>query len=399
MKPKFDLHVRSRVILAEKPTKPLTALPAANQHQMNRIRGFVSGKEVIVGHRSSKGGMDFNKILSGKVFAVAADAFSPVMEKDEQKRPTKVQKLEDGLPYYTSSGFYLLSSPEYPALSIIEGYTRLHREGELLLLMSLDALKGRTKATLTNLSELQTLLDGTVTEMLSDAHNLVEAFDAKINKKRKLMVDQAKLAMASAEEDEDEDKPTAGDEETLIEYQELTVSPKDGNPFVYLVWSVPGQEPREFVFTREHMVEGDSTQFMAACTIEEALAHFRAGEEFKLIQEGIESGASATVSLARGNAMRPSRMFAGKIEATRNNTPEKNLYGDPVYILGALKAWTPGIVSILHSKHPAFPKKDYDHNYYVAAGRQGEVGMNKTADMKYTPPQAVCYDFRAAMLA
>lgn len=396
MKPKFDLYVRSRVVRSEKPTKPITAIPAANQHQMNRIKGFVSGKEVIIGHRASKGGMDFNKILSGKVFAVAADAFSPVMEKDEQKKPTKVQKLEEGLPYFTSSGFYLLSSPEYPALEILECFTRLHREGELVLLITLDALKARTKVELTDLTQLDQLVEGSITEMLSDVHNLVQPFDSKINKKRKLMIDQAKLALASAD---DEDEEAASTDAELVAYQELTVSPKDGNSFIYMVWAVEGESPREYFLTREMLMDGESSQFMSACTIEEALNAFCLSDEYRDIYQAIAAGKKVTISIARGNAMRPSRMFSGKIEAARSNPPEKNLYGDPVYIAGALKAWTPGIVSILHSKHPAFPKKDYDHNYYVAACRQAEIGMNKDRDGKFSPPQAICYDFIGPMMA
>lgn len=396
MKPKFDLYLRSRVIRSEKPTKSLTAIPAANQHQMNAIKGFMGGKEVIIAHRSSKGGMDFNKILSGKVYAVAADAVSPVMEKGEDKKPTKIQKLEDGLPYYTTSGFYLLSSPEYPALEILECFTRLHRQGELLLMITWEALKARTKVSLTDLTQLEELIEGSVAEMLSDVHNLVQPFDAKINKKRKLMIDQAKLAIAST--DDDDDEPSA-EEQELIAYQELTVSPKDGNPFIYMVWVVEGEQPREHIFTREMLMDGEKSQFMAACTTEEALNAFRLSDEYRDIYKALSEGRHVTISMARGNAMRPSRMFTGKIEATLNDAAGEKKFGDPIYIRGALKAWTPGIVWVMHSKHPAFPKKDYDHNYYVAAARQAELGMMKNGQNQFHPPEAVCYDFIGPMLA
>lgn len=399
MKPKFDLYARSRVLRAEKPTKPVTAIAAANQHQMNRVRAFLSdGVEVMVAQRSGKGGMDFNKILSGKVYAVAADAFSPVMDKGPDKKPTKVQTLEEGLPLYSSSGFYMLSSPEYPALDILECFTRIRGVDNTVLLMKFANLKARTHKTVTSAAELEAFVDETVLKMLDDSLNLVKSFDPKINKKRKLLIDQTKLAAASA--DDDDDAGGTGSGYTGVEYQELTVSPKDGNSFAYLVWAsnAANAQASEAFIVREREMEGDKSNFMAPCTAQESLDDFKAGTEYSAMLDAIDRGETVKVSMAQGHSMRPSPMFRNKITAAEQAPPEKRIYGDPVYILGALTGWTPGIVSILHSKHPAFPAKEYDHLYYTVACRQAEVGLNKTAT-GYTPPQAVLYNFTHAMLA
>lgn len=399
MKPKFDLHVLSRVLRAEKPAKPITAIPAPNTHQMNRLRGFLStGQEVIVAQRPGKGGMDFNKLLSGKVFAVAADGFSPSYEKNADPKAPKVQKTEDGLPVFTSSGFYTLSTPEYPALDILECFTHLHSSGDTLLLLKLAQLKARVKSTVTTQDELDAILDSNVLAMLGDENNLVRSYDPKINKKRKLNIDQAKLAAAAGGDDEEDDGGASA--YTGVEYSELTVSPKDGNPFVYLVWTVEGSaQPTEVFVLRERVMEGDKSDFMVPCTAAEAIEEFKLSGGYKAIYAALAQGKSLQVSIAQGHAMRTSPMQRNKVKNTMEADEAKRQFGDHVYILGAMAGWTPGLVSILHSKHPAFPLKDYDHLYYVAACRQAEVGMNKQpGSERFNPPQAVLYDFKTAML-
>jgi len=67
----FDLVVRSTLVRSEKANKGLDTLPAPNPNQMNRIIGYLpDGTKVVIAQRPGKGGMDFNKIMGGKVFAV-----------------------------------------------------------------------------------------------------------------------------------------------------------------------------------------------------------------------------------------------------------------------------------------------------------------------------------------
>ena len=182
---KYDFLVRSTIIRSEKPNKGLDAVQAATQHQMNRVTGFLpDGTQIVVAQRPGRGGMDFNKLLGGKVYAVAADGMSPVYEKDAEGKPTKNQKKEDGLPLYSSSGFYLLSSKEYPALDMLECFTLLQEHGERVLMLTTEQILARQRFSLTSDLDLE-ILTGSFEEALADDRNFVARFDEAMNKKRR----------------------------------------------------------------------------------------------------------------------------------------------------------------------------------------------------------------------
>ena len=385
---KYDMTVRSTIVLSEKANKGLDAIEAANPHQMNRLSGFLQdGKKVVIAQRPGKGGMDFTKLMGGKVYAVAADGVSPVFEKDKDGKPTKTQKEEDGLPLYSSSGFYLLSSKEYPALDIFEAYTLLLNKGEKALLLTRDALEQRQAVPLTDDLDLE-MLQGTLLEALSDANNLVAKHDEAMNKKRRRAISRAK-----------EEADDAGEAYAGVEFTDLAVNKKDGNPFIYYAWktgsaSGTGRILREVSTT--DTAGRDVTQYLTA---EEALAAFVASADFKALEFAIARGDTADFNYVTGHVMRSSVSFKRKVENhLANAAPGKTVYGDGVYIQAALGQWTKGIVALLHSLHPNFPAADYDAHPYVAALRQAEIGMSKKQEGGWTAPQALTYDLDAILL-
>lgn len=383
---KFDLTVVSAVVRADKPTRALEAKAAPSPNQMNRVLGYLDdGTRVVVAQRPGKGGMDFNKLLGGKVFAVAADGFSPVFEKGEDKKKTNVQKLEDGLPAYSASGFYLLSSKEYPALQLLSGYGLLQEKGERLLLLQEHQLAATCALTLESSLDWE-LLDWQLAEALSDENNLVAQFDADINKKRKRGVERAR------QEAEDADEKYAG-----VDFTELAVSKKDGNPFVALTWA-SGAEQGAALILREATVQGDKLPVVEYYTADQAVEQFRAGKEGMRIAALLAAGEQVALSFVQGHVMRTSVSFRRKCENVLTGVASST-YGDGVFIQGALKSWCKTLVALMHSQHPNFPSADYDAHHYVAAPRQAEVGMNKGADGKWSPPQVVPYSLHRWLVA
>lgn len=387
---KYELVVRSAVLRSEKATKGLEAVMAENAHKMNRIIGFMpDGTKVLVAQRPGKGGMDFTKLMGGKVFAVAADGMSPVFEKDKDGKATKVQKVEDGLPLYSSSGFYTLSSKDYPTLEIIEAYTLLRGNGAQVWMLTEKNLADRKKVELTSELDLD-LLESELKAALSDEWNLVAKYDADVNKKRERELRRAKEDAEAAQEE-------GGEPWTGPEYAQLKVSKKDGNPFILYCWTVDGTEAKMGALTREMEVQEESRTVTKYLSAEEALANFTASQGYKDLAAAVGAGKTVTVAYARGNIMRASPSCRRKAENVLKEL-DKPAYGDAVYIHAAVKSWTKAILGVMHSHHPSFPQADYDALYYVTSFRQAEIGMNKV-DGKWTPPVGLHYKMSTALLA
>lgn len=383
----YEMTVKSMVIRGEKANKGLEAQEAANQHQMNRVRGFLTdGTAVMVAQRPGKGGMDFNKLMGGKVYAVAADGVSPVFEKDGNGKATKTQKVEDGLPLYSSSGFYLLSSKEYPALELLDGYTLLRQKGAVLVLVTEAQLEARSKTEMT--SDLDwDLLAMELEASLGDEFNLVSKFDEATNRRRLRGIENAQR------EAEDADETYAG-----VAYKELAVSKKDGNACVVYAWTSSSGAKAAGILSRQADSEIDGRLVTRYFDAAEAMAAFAASAEFAQLQKEFDAGHTVTFGWAQGHMMRTSVSFRRKAENVLAAPADKPQYGDAVYIQATLKQWTRGLLSVMQSQHPNFPQADYDAHHYVVASRQAEVGMNKDGG-KWTPPQALTYSMSARLLA
>jgi len=383
----YEMTVKSMVVRGEKANKGLEAQEAANQHQMNRVRGFLTdGTAVMVAQRPGKGGMDFNKLMGGKVYAVAADGVSPVFEKDGNGKATKTQKVEDGLPLYSSSGFYLLSSKEYPALELLDGYTLLRQKGAVLVLVTEAQLEARSKTEMT--SDLDwDLLAMELEASLGDEFNLVSKFDEATNRRRLRGIENAQR------EAEDADETYAG-----VAYKELAVSKKDGNACVVYAWTSSSGAKAAGILSRQADSEIDGRLVTRYFDAAEAMAAFAASAEFAQLQKEFDAGHTVTFGWAQGHTMRTSVSFRRKAENVLAAPADKPQYGDAVYIQATLKQWTRGLLSVMQSQHPNFPQADYDAHHYVVASRQAEVGMNKDGG-KWTPPQALTYSMSARLLA
>ena len=382
---KFDFIVRSTIIRSEKPNKGLEAIAAPNPNQMNRIVGFMpDGTKCIIAQRPGKGGMDFNKLMGGKVYAVAADGLSPVYEKDKDQKPTKNIKHEDGLPLYSSSGFYLMSSKEYMALDMFECYTHLVNKGAQVLLVTDEQLKATQSITLESEFDLE-LLNSALTDSLADSFNLVSRFDLDINKKRRRGIERAK------EEAEDASEQYAG-----VNFNELSVSKKDGNPFVMVSWNTADGIQSVNVLREVETLNEDGRPVSRYFTPEEAVVEFASTPAYKKLEAELAAGRNVVLSYTSGHVMRTSVSFRRKVENVLAAGTDKPLYGDAVYIHGAMQNWCRGLVSILHSLHPNFPTADYDAQHYVVAVRQAEIGMMKKADGGgWFPPQIVHHPLEA----
>lgn len=386
----FDFAVASAIIQSEKPNKGLDARVAANANLMHRLTGFLpDGTHVAVAQRPGRGGMDFNKIVGGKVYAVAADGFSPVFEKGTDGKPSKTQKVEDGLPLYSASGFYMLSSKEYPALKITTTYALLQDGGARALLLSDGQLENQKSVVLESDQEWSTL-EQSLTAALSDRKNFMARFDVDVNKKRQRGISRAR------EEVED-----AGDTYAGVEFKELSVSPKSGSPFVFLVWTT-GQAQGHAIIARQGDVVDRETGMLRTTYFdpEQAVNHFKNSQAGQALLTELSYG-PVSISYVAGFDLRTSVSFKRKAENMAADTSGKNQYGDAVFIQGALKGWCKAIVNIFYSQHPHFPAADYEAHHYVAALRQAEVGMNKKPQGQtgWLPPVAIHYGIGSWLLA
>ncbi len=381
---KFDFTVRSTIIRSEKANKGLDTVPAPNPNQMNRIIGFLpDGTKAIIAQRPGKGGMDFNKIMGGKVYAVAADGMSPVFEKDKAGKPTKVVKQEDGLPLYSSSGFYLMSSKDYPALDMLEAYTHLLHRGEQVALVTAEQLQATEFLDLESELDLE-MMGAAMLDLLDDSRNLAARFDADANKRRRRGIERAK------EEAEDAEEAFTG-----VQFKEVQVSKKDGNPLVVLSYRAEGSKDTQtlLVLREAELVNedyDDGRTFIKYFSPQEAVDHLVSTPAYRSLAALVDSGKKVKVALTGGHLMRTSVSFRRKTENVLAAGTDKPLYGDAVYIHGALNGWCRGLVSLLHSMHPNFPAADYEAHHYVAAVRQAEIGMTKKADGSgWLPPRVV----------
>lgn len=388
--PKFDLISKSVLITGEGTNKGIEAQMAPNPNQMNRVIGVLpDGRKVVVAQRQGRGGMDFTKLMGGKVFAIAADAFAPVFEKVDGKA-TKDQKQEGGLPLYSSSGFYLISSREYPALDMLDCYARLFDKGEMAMLLTDEALGAPQNLVLMGEESTGELIDA-LKSNLSDEHNLVRRHDEAINRKRQRAITRAR-----------EDAEADGGSFTGVEYKEAAVGKKDGNPFCLCAWKSDSGASGTFYVLRQHEATTDgglpTTVYMDA---DEAVAHMvEASPRYALLRKELASGCFVQVALIRGHVMRTSVSFRKKVENALALPADKPKYGDAPFVLGAMRGWCRALVAVMHSQHPSFPQSDYDAHHYVAALRQAEVGMSKKPDGSgWLPPEPVIYGLDAGVLS
>ncbi|MDO8416333.1 MAG: hypothetical protein Q7S87_09000 [Agitococcus sp.] len=392
MKPiqSFDFMVNSVIISGEKPTKGVDAELAPNPNQMNRLTGFLQdGTKVVVSQRPGKGGMDFNKLLGGKVFTVAADGFSPVYEKGDDKKPTKTQKTEKGIPLYSSSGFYSMSSKEYPALAVISAYTLLSESGEFVYIITDQQMAAKQNLVLSSEFDIDLLLLE-LTEKLGDAQNCVSQYDEAVNKRRQRLLVRAR-----------DDAEAEGEQYSGASFAPLAVSRKDGNPFVLFCWKEAGGLTHQAKVSRmtskvDNTSERTVVEFLVAA---EAVLLFQQSPEYLDLLNQVEAGLPVSVNYVGGNVLRTSVSFRQKFTNAANSG---SAYGDAVYIRAATKQWTKGILAIMQSSHPSFPAQDYNAHHYVAMCRQAEVGMSKVVSSgkgAWTSPVAPSYDLAALLTA
>lgn len=373
----FETVALSTVIKAKKPNRPLDAVAAKSEHQANRIVGqSLSGSPVVVAQRPGRaGGVDFNKLLSGKAYAVAADAVSPIYEKDEKGEKSKIQKLEEGAKAFSSSGFYILSSKEYPAEDILPGYVRfLTSDFTHVLFVPPSSAKGPSVAEVDSDLALE-LLEQSLEEALSDEKNLLLPYVASANRARKRRID---LAISEAE---DQEEQYSG-----VPSTELPLSLKDGTPFAWVHVSV-GEAMEETALTRQVQTVKDGKPLVVTVGAEEAMAKFKGSKAYALIRNALQKGLKAKVSFMEGNVLRSSVMFKKK---ALNDKDSPSKFGDGPFLRGMGVAWVRAFVTVMYSKHPAFPDKDYDSLHFVCSARQAEMGFNKQGD-KWGAPEAILY--------
>lgn len=381
------LNVHSTVVRSEKPNKGLEVQLSSNPNIMHRLVGYLpDGTKALIALRQGKGGMDINKIAGGKVYAVAADALSPTLEKDAEGKPARVQKQEDGMPLYSSSGFYLLSSKDYPALDILTAYSRLLEDGDKVVLSTQEQLDASVLLELEGELDLD-LLQSCMLDLLSDEVNLVGRFNDAINTRRKRGIERA------VQEAEDE-----GETPQTVEFAPLPISTKDGQPCVMLSYRLGAQTPLHTVTVmREAWLVNedydDGRMVLRHFDAEQAFEFFMNSQDGRDIRSALEQGQPLKVCLTGGHLMRTSVSFRRKVSNVLEAPPEKAAFGDGVYIKAALQGWVRAICPLMYSQHPRFPAADYDSNHYVAAPRQFEVVMTRLDDKRWAPPQAQVHSF------
>jgi hypothetical protein len=386
---KFELTPQSAIIRSDKPNKGIEAHASSNPNVMHYLVGYLpDGTKARVVQRHGKGGMDFNKIVGGKVFAVAADGFSPVFEKGADKKLSTVQKVEDGLPVFSASGFYLLSSKDYPALDMQSAYVLLQNKGARALVLSQEQLDARQELLLESEFDLE-LLDVGLADALSDDRNVFLPFDGDMDKKRQRSITRTK------EEFEDTQEEYEG-----VEFAPCVANQKSGSPFVLLVWSTATKRGHAAVLREQDGLDEDGRLRPMYFSPTEAVAYFKTTKEGRALLAATESGGTVAVAYVQGHSVRTSVSFRRKAENTLDEPTGKAQYGDAVFIQGAIRGWCKGIVAYLHSQHPNFPYADYDTHNYVVAPRQAEIGMTRkpVGQDGWLPPVAVHYGIGSWLL-
>lgn len=372
-----ELLAKSVIIRGERADKPLEAIPAPNPNQTNRIIGYLpNGQKVVVAQRPGRGGVEFTKLVGGKVLAVAADGFSPVYEKGADKKPTTVQKTENGLPLFSSSGFYLLSSKAYPALDVFSALVKIADKGEIIDMVSPQQLETRQRRRLTEFDQYRTLL-GEWVALLGYEHNRCAQYDGIVNKRREIALRRAS-----------EDAAMQGEEFTGPAYAQLEVSPKDGNPFLYVVWRAGEAPLQDAMVLRQCDREENGHLVTDFFGPEEAVKEFTRSAAGKAIAAALKAGTPVSIAFVQGHRLRGSVAFRRKVE---NLVERPSSFGDGVFIQGALQGWTQALVALLQSAHPKFPLADYSAHYYVATCHQQAIRMKKLPTGSWQP-EALLFD-------
>lgn len=372
------------IILPDSSGGAIRAEISSHPSKPSYVLGRVGDLDVAVAW-AGKGGVEINKLASGRVLAVAADGFRPAYEKDEQGRPTKNQKKHGGRPLYLASGFYLMSTKDYTAHTILSGYMRLMEEGSLLAYLEPQSA-GRTHA----LASRDDLLDlhRELVSHLKEEGGVVTDFDEVVNKRRQRLIRRA--------QEDAEDGGVAL--EPLVQYRQLAADPKDCSPCVVLFWrDAQGRVVEAIVQRRIDRRQGLGPEMALGqdfVSAKEAAAAFWGGESGSSLSRAVKAGHETRVFVAKGWVYRTSVAFKKKVASVMQSRQAPST-GEGVWIEAAHKGWVMGYASILSMLHPQFPHKDYDTLHYVAAPRQAEMEMEQTeAGLR---PRAIVYD--AAALA
>lgn len=379
--------IKSALLFAESQKTGIEGALSTNPHQSDKLYCLDDqGRKVIVAKRGgTKGGVEFNKLISGKVLAVIADGFSPQLEKQKEGaqgpdkgRAPPLQKTEDGKLLFSSSGFYLASTKEYPSLISTAALTKLDAGGLLIRAITQQQLFQARAVPVASLQELNAALRG-LRDALSDEHVTTAPFAEQINKARKRAISRAQ------EDAEDEGAKYEG-----VQFAELAASPRDGAPFVALAWECAGQLGCTLV-TKDRLDNTGKFETVAALTTEEAVALFSRSTQYRFLADSVKQGQQLRLYFVSGNTYRSSVSFKKKVENAKVDSP-KNKYGDAVFINGISQGWAKGFITVMHSMHPAFPSKDYDALHFVASARQSEIRMCKNDQGSWNPPEVIHYE-------
>jgi len=173
----------------------------------------------------------------------------------------------------------LLSSKDYPALTMFEASTRLLNDGAKALLITIQQHAQRTLHTIETATakvDCEDLL-GNMTTALGDENNLVAQYDEAANKRRNRTIERAK------EEAED-----AGEAYEGVSFTEQSVSEKDGNPFLSYRWKSASGATGEGVILREaELVDEDSDNTLPVPVYFDAvgaLDHWKTTTEFDALK-------------------------------------------------------------------------------------------------------------------
>ena len=379
--------VQSAIIVGMNPGKPLEIQLSENPHKANKIIGrLLDGTAVIVSLRPGRGGVPINKLSTGKVFAVAADSFSPVYEKEGGK-PTKRQKVEaDGTLHFSTGACYLMSTGEYKALVMGYYLTYVPQSGDEFFVIDSAAITTRVQVTLRNKEDYVAFLRY-MCRCLNPNNNWMHVHNSVINRVR------ARKIRTAQEQADEEGYVYEG-----IQPNDLDIDPRDGAPTVFLdvrdavltsqsafeiVRCAMGRiEPDTGRISYTHMSHTDRMKTFA----NEPLAH--------RIVARLKAGREVVVSIAQGATFRQSvstkKKFANALDGSNS--------GDSFYCNHAIGKWTNSMVGVMHSTHPRFPNEDYTTNHFVASLRQAEVLMENGSG-SWRPLDIPGYDIPASIYA
>lgn len=369
----MEVIAQTAIVVADKPGQAIRAEVSNHPAKPHYVLGTVDGCEVAIA-LAGKGGVDINKVASGKVLALAADGFRPALEKSADGATGK-QKEHAGRPLYLASGFYLLSTREYQAHTIVRGWMRLLDEGERVAMLTSKSLAAARRWQLGSRQDLLALHEWGL-QQLDDRHNFLHRFDAEVNRRKQRLLQRAM-----------EDAQDAGEVLQAVQHQDLQADPKDGSGLLAILWRKNDRDAWREVMVRRHLEsvspEGEIRQVFASP--KEAMAALWATDDGREMARLAKAGQVVQAVAVRGVVMRTSVSCRKKIDNARAAHDPSS--GEAVWLLAALRGWVPGIAPVLSMRHPQWPQKDYDTLHYVAAPRQamvklvqGESGMVARAD-------------------